>query len=304
MMRARGFIQVEDKRGWQPEGPISRRKSVHEETLLRRTMTHVADELPIDVVPKPEVVTPRLPGAVVLRPDADQLIDALLADLLIHSRNCVRAFGDFHLAISATEEAEPYLRRLMYDPNYRDFPWIRTRVWMVDEAPVDTDDPQSRYARLRDLVLEQSGIPKEQLHRIDAAAPGAVEAYEAELRQHLGWREKGHDRLDFVLLTLSESGGVAAFESDADAPAGLLVHAVPLNGPDAEGLRRASMSMEFINASRVVAVIAGGQERRPILTTLSTPKRAETRAAALRLRPLAGELRWYLDYAACQARGA
>src|SRR5262245_45788253 len=131
-------------------------------------MVCVSDELPIDVVPKPEVVTPRLPGAVVLRPDADQLIDALLADLLIHSRNCVRAFGDLLLAFSTTEDAAPYLRRLMYDLNYRDFPWIRTRVWMVDEAPVGPDDPQSRYARLRDLVLEQSGIPKEQLHRIDA----------------------------------------------------------------------------------------------------------------------------------------
>jgi 6-phosphogluconolactonase/glucosamine-6-phosphate isomerase/deaminase len=268
-------------------------------------MSGVSDELPIDVVPKPEVVTPRLPGAVVVRPDADQLIDALLADLLIHARNCVRAFGDFQLAISATEEAEPYLRRLMYDPNYRDFPWIRTRVWMVDEAPVEPDDPQSRYARLRDLVLEQSGIPKEQLHRIDAAAAGAVEAYEAELRQHLGWREKGHDRLDFVLLTLSEGGGVAGFDADAQAPTGRLVHAVPIGGPDADpGPRRVSMSMEFINASRVVAVIAGGSERRPIVTTLGASKHGGINAAALCLRPLAGELRWYLDYAACQARGA
>src|SRR6185436_4848889 len=123
-------------------------------------MWHVPEDLPIDLVPKLDVQTPRLPGHVTIRPDTDQLIDALLADLLIHSRNCVRAFGDFHLAISATEEAEPYLRRLMYDLNYRDFPWIRTRVWMVDEAPVGPDDPQSRYARLRDLVLEQSGIPK------------------------------------------------------------------------------------------------------------------------------------------------
>src|ERR1051325_5461724 len=154
-------------------------------------MQHVAEELPIDVVPKPEVHKPRLPGAVVVRPDVDQLVDALLADLLIHANNCVRAFGDFHLAISASEEVEPFLRRLMYDLSYRDFPWIRTRVWMVDEGAASAEDPQSRYARLRDLVLEQSGIPKEQLHRIDPASPGALEAYEAELRQHLGWREKG-----------------------------------------------------------------------------------------------------------------
>jgi 6-phosphogluconolactonase/glucosamine-6-phosphate isomerase/deaminase len=259
-------------------------------------MINVPEDLPIELVPKLSVVTPRLPGIVVVRPDADQLIDALLADLLIHARNCVRAFGDFHLAISATEEAEPYLRRLMYDLSYRDFPWVRTRVWMVDEAPVAPEDPSSRYSRLRDLILEQSGIPKEQLHRIDATSPGAVEAYEAELRQHLGWREKGHDRPDFVLLTLGEGGGIAGFESDAGLGEGKLVQAVDVQGPAAgeghvETARRLSMTIEFINASRVVAVIAGGEERRDTIARL-----------AGRLSPMAGELRWYLDYAACQAR--
>lgn len=249
------------------------------------------EDLPINLVPKLEVQTPRLPGHVTVRPDHDQLIDALLADLLIHARNCVRAFGDFHLAISATEEAEPYLRRLMYDLNHRDFPWLRTRVWMVDEFAKDPEQPDSRYSRLRDLVLEQSGIPKEQLHRIDAAQP--VEAYEAELRQHLGWREKGHDRLDYVLLTLSESGGVAGFEGEPVGGEGRLVQT-------AEG--GLTLTMEFINASRVVAVIADGAQRRDLITRLAGPARRDSGVAATHLRPLAGELRWYLDSAACPAR--
>lgn len=254
-------------------------------------MPRVPEDLPIDLVPKLDVQTPRLPGHVVVRPDHDHLIDALLADLLIHARNCVRAFGDFHLAISATEEAEPYLRRLMYDPNHRDFPWLRTRVWMVDEFAMDPEDPSSRYSRLRDLVLEQSGIPKEQLHRIDAGQP--VEVYEAELRQHLGWREKGHDRLDFVLLTLGESGGVAGFDGEPVGGEGRLVQAV-------DG--RVSLTTEFINASRVVAVIANGAERRDLLARLGGAARRDASIPATHLSPLAGELRWYLDNAACPAR--
>ncbi len=271
----------------------------------------MAEELPIDLVPKLSVVTPRLPGIVVVRPDADQLIDALLADLLIHARNCVRAFGDFHLAISATEDAEPYLRRLMYDLSYRDFPWVRTRVWMVDEAAVAPEDPSSRYSRLRDLILEQSGIPKEQLHRIDTTVPEAVEAYEAELRQHLGWREKGHDRLDFVMLTLGEGGGVAGFETVEEGKNGALVQVVEKTwagsrSHDPEKTRagspcHVSMTLEFINASRVVAVIADGEERRDTIARLAGAKNGQFMPAR-RLSPMAGELRWYLDYAACQAR--
>jgi len=252
------------------------------------TMLGVPEDLPIDLVPKSAVQTPRLPGHVTLRTDPDELIDALLADLLIHARNCVRAFGDFHLAISATPEAEPYLRRLMYDLNHRDFPWLRTRVWMVDEFAKDPEQADSRYSRLRDLVLEQSGIHKEQLHRVDPAQP--VEAYESELRQHLGWREKGHDRLDYVLLTLGESGGVAGFEVDPVGGEGRL--AQPVEGG-------VSLTMEFINASRVVAVIAGGAERREIIARLCGRGRPESSLPVTHLKPLAGELRWYVDSAAC-----
>ncbi len=263
-------------------------------------MAAVPDELPIDVVPKEDVITPRLPGAVVVRTDADAVVDALLADLLIHARNCVRAFGDFHLAISATPEAEPYLRRLLYDISYRDFPWIRTRVWMVDEECVPLDDPECRYSRLRDLVLEQSGIPKEQLHRVDAMSSAAVEAYEAELRQHLGWREKGHDRLDFVLLTLGEHGEIAGFESaeQAEAAPGALVQAVMEERGGSPC--RVSLTMEFINASRVVAVIADGEAHKQVIANLPTPTAKDKPARGL--QPMAGELRWYVDHAACQRR--
>ena len=84
---------------------------------------------------------PRLPGRSVRRPSVDSATDALLADLFIHATNCVRAFGDFHLAVSAGEEIEPALMRLMYDPGFREFPWTRTirdaagRGWSKRSSP-------------------------------------------------------------------------------------------------------------------------------------------------------------------------
>jgi 6-phosphogluconolactonase/glucosamine-6-phosphate isomerase/deaminase len=256
-------------------------------------------------VPKLEVPTPRLTGGVVHRPDPDTLIDALLAELSIHARNCVRAFGDFQFAISGTDQTEPYVRRLMYDLNHRDFPWPRTRVWMVDEVATDNED-DSRWARISGLVLNQSGIPPEQVHRLSITSPLAkgVADYEADLRQTLGWREKGHDRLDFALLSLSPNGGVAGFESfiieqppDDDTR---LVQEV--TGSVAPNAPVASLTMSFINASRMISVVAQGQESRPAVTRIADAVRSRRRdktIPALWLSPMAGELRFYLDNAAC-----
>lgn len=267
---------------------------------------------------------PRLNGGVVHRPDHDTLIDALLAEMAIHARNCIRAFGDFHFAISGTAEVEPFLRRLMYDPNHRDFPWARTRVWCVDEVDVG-EEGETRAARLRGLILDQSGLPAEQFHAPVLTSPlaGGVAAYEAELRQHLGWREKGHDRLDVALLTLSVDGGIAGFETldaapvpdeprlvqEVNAIAGVCETGEVERAAVAEQADEAvgetpciSMTLPFLNASRMVSVIAAGESRRAAVARMAEAVRRRKRdldLPALYLDPMAGELRFYLDNAAC-----
>jgi 6-phosphogluconolactonase/glucosamine-6-phosphate isomerase/deaminase len=259
---------------------------------------------PFDLVPGTDVPTPRLTGGVVHRPDADTLIDALLADLAIHARNCIRAFGDFQFALSATAQIEPCLRRLMYDLNHRDFPWNHTRVWMVDEITAPEED--SRWATVSGLVLEQSGIPPEQIHRLSITAPPSegVAAYESTLRETLGWREKGHDRLDYVLLSLSPSGGVAGFDRLQHPPIqddSRLVQEVE----GSEDAPAVSMTLQFINAARMVAVMASGAECRDAVARIAQAVRTRRRdhtMPVLYLDPMAGELRFYVDNAACPGR--
>ena len=49
---------------------------------------------------EPRPNPPRLPGEVIQRPSADDALDSLAADLVLHASACVRNFGDFHLALS------------------------------------------------------------------------------------------------------------------------------------------------------------------------------------------------------------
>ena len=255
---------------------------------------------PFELVPIRVARRPRLPGAVVLREHADDLIDALLAELFIHARSCVRAFGDFHLAISPSPAVEPFLRRLMYDLNYREFPWLRTRLWLVDDYVVPASDPRSRRTLLHDLLVDLSGIPPEQSHAMEADAEDASAAYEARLREHLGWREKGHDRLDFVMLALSPQGGVAGYPRGVQTTRSQgLVERVSGAGGEPD---RVSMSMRLINASRMVAVVASGVELRPVLGVMEGSGAQELPAS--RLAPVGGDLRWFVDAAACEAEPA
>ncbi len=255
-------------------------------------------ELSVDAAP----AIPRLPGTVVARPDTDAVIDALLADLFIHAGNCVRTFGDFHFALSATPEIEPVVRRLMYDLSYREFPWGRTRVWMVEEVSVPDEDERQRWSGIRDLIVEMSGMPKEQAHRIPAMEHDAPQRYEALLREHLGWREKGHDRLDFVLLPLQPGchvGGVVAASPapGVDAQAPLVAHCTD------EVPARIAVTTRLVNGARLVALFAAGPHCAPeVARLLDLRGRKESRAdaPASMLSPRAAELRWYLDHAACR----
>jgi len=262
-------------------------------------MGGMSEGLPFELEPAQQRRAPRLRGVVVVRDDDDALIDALLADLFIHAGNCVRVFGDFHFAVSGEPAIEPVLRRLLFDLNYREFPWARTRVWITHDFSVPLDDCRRLWPVLHGLIVEQSGIPPEQAHPIEAEHADAAPRYEATLREHLGWRTKGHDRLDFVLMPLGVQGEIGVVRWPADEPNGVLCVS-----RENDGLGVCTgLSAGFVNASRVVAVYAASAAVRPavesLVANLARPRNERSPMPGLALAPAGGELRWYLTRDAC-----
>lgn len=268
----------------------------------------------------PEPVAPRLPGAVVLRPDTEDVTGALAADMMLHALNCIRVFGSFHLALSGGTTPLALYRRLMIDPVYRNFPWTATHLWIVDERRVPFDDDRCNFRHIQETIGEHSGIPVEQVHPIHAMAEDADLAYQRELREHLGWREKGHDRLDFVLLGMGADGHTASLFPHSPALMADLGPNEPLatrpmdqtptlvrfnSGPTVTPPERVTLSLPMINASRFIAVFVTGESKRPMIERITRSTLANGAGAnaaelpILAVRPLAGELRWYLDHAAC-----
>src|SRR5687768_7369792 len=210
---------------------------------------------------------PSLPGAneVVVTETVDELIDKLAADLVVHAENCVRKFGDFHLALSGGSTPQPLYERLMYDPNYRRLPWRRAHLWLVDERCVPFDHPQSNFGLIDETIVNHADIPREQVHPIFAMSPRADVEYEAEIRETLGWREKGQDRLDYVLLGMGSDGHTASLFPHTE-PLSESTRLVRFNYCDVvEPPQRVTMTFPLINSARFISVLVTGRAKAPVV---------------------------------------
>ena len=239
-----------------------------------------------EIEPDP-LPAPRLPGAVSVAADADEMIDRVAEDLVQHAFNCVRQFGDFHLAVTAPPLLEPLYRRLMYDPQYRWLPWRRTHLWLAWECGGEAESV------LQTWIGEHADLPAEQLHLIPERESDPARAYEARVREVLGWREKGQDRFDYVLLALDSEGTVAGLFPGSpvlDSDERLYLPHGTSAGP------AVSMTPAFVRASRFVAIAGSGAETNDAVKRLASPDRAPLPAGTL--SPIEGELKWYLDVAA------
>jgi 6-phosphogluconolactonase len=249
-----------------------------------------------------DISAPPLPGKVIVALTVDELIDKLAADLVVHAENCVRQFGDFQLALSGGRTPQPLYERLMYDPNYRRLPWRRTHLWMVDERCVPFDDPRSNFKLIDETIVDHADIPREQVHPIFALSPTADAEYEAELRDVLAWREKGQDRLDFVLLGMGADGHTASLFPHTE-PLHETVRLVRFNiAANANPIERVTMTFPLLNSARFVAVLVTGETKAETVARVAAGRLPVDELPIRGISPLNGEQRWYLDAAACGAK--
>jgi len=250
---------------------------------------------------EPSLVGPPLPGEVFVAQTVDQLLDLLAAELVVQAVACQRRFGDFELALSGGSTPQPLYDRLMYDPNCRQLPWARTHLWLVDERGVPLDDDRSNFRMINETIVEHSGIPREQVHPIDVLSESADVDYEAQLREVLQWRQRGQDRLDFVLLGMGQDGHTASLfpHSDALRERHRLVRRV--DEPTAQPPHRVTMTFPLINSARMVAILVTGAGKAEAIGRIAKGDASVEQMPVTGVRPEQGVLKWFLDAEACAA---
>jgi len=217
---------------------------------------------------------------VLLRNSLDEAIAAAAADVMLQARACVRAFESFHLAIEPSPASQEVVVRLLTDPNYRDLPWSRTHLWSAREPRTPTGEDEMT-SHLAEMLLHGSDLPRDQWHPPRPHLPDADARYEAELIDVLSQREPGHDRLDCLLIpgTPESVGGVVD-------PMDRLV------GPTDNG-EAITLSRRARRGGRLVMIVAPGPDSRDDLSRFAADH------GRVGVRPLGGQLRWYIDRLAC-----
>ena len=238
------------------------------------------DQTSYGLEPVPEA--PELPGTVRMGEDEEEALDMLAADLFMHSSSCVSSFGHFHLALAHDRSTERVIMKLMTDPKYRSIPWDRTHIWSVCERVLEPGHPEHSMPHWRELAAEPGELPENQLHAIEGHLHDAPGLYERRLIEHLEWRERGHDRLDYVILG-AQPGLLRGVDDPMDRLVGM-----------SEDDAWISMTRRLLNASRAIAVVGLGRDGRGLVDAIRDDH------DRIGLSPEIGALRWYLDAYACR----
>ena len=281
---------------------------------------HTHKPRPVALAPPPPPPPP-LPGSVLVARTVEDLVEEMERDLLAHSLNCVREFGDFHIALSGGETPVPFYRTLMTDPICRGIPWRRTHLWLVDESFSDDETGEAtrghNWSMIGEFFVDHAGIPPAQLHPVESPFHRAADEYEEILRATLEWRERGHDRLDYVLLGVDVFGATAGLipRCDAVTTHDRLITPTYSNQHVDQPPRRVTMTYPILNAARFIACMVTGETKRQAVRRISKLHSAHTGSEPAEgfedqvslidfpirgIRPLAGTLKWYLDQAASQ----
>ena len=252
----------------------------------------------------------QLPGRVHVEPDVDALFDTLGQAMMDSAQAAIEARGVFHLALSGGSSPEPFYRHLVTDPKWRDFPWSKTHLWIVDERRVSEDDERSNMAMIRAALTDHVMIPARQIHPMPVMENDPATLYEQTLHRHVNQSEADEPpteqaptpRLDFILLGMGGDCHTASLFPNSPAIEVTGRWIAVNEGPAVTPPDRVTMTFPLINAGRTVAPLIMGGKKFEALKRIE--QKLETHGPAPRelpitgIQPEAGALHWYLDAAA------
>lgn len=255
-----------------------------------------------DIEPDPFEV-PALAGGVNVAADEEDAQERLGRDLLAAAKHAVGRRGIFHLALSGGSTPMPFYRRLMIDPLFRDMPWSRTHLWIVDERRAPFDSDTNNYKHIHELIVEHSDLPAANAHPMPVDREDAAAVYEQELRETLALGgalgDTDRDRLDFVMLGMGPDGHTASLFPHTKALNEEERWVVDNDGASVVPPPRVTMTYPLINAARTVVFYVLGSGKASMIDRIATGTDGFETLPCKGIRPTAGELVWYLDQASC-----
>jgi len=227
------------------------------------------------------------PVSPIIVPGPAELAEAAAAWTAERITAAVGERGACYVALAGGETPRGCYERLAAPP-YRDsLPWSSVFVYWSDERQVSLDDPGSNYAMAKAALLDQVGIPPEQVFPLVGDPMPAMRRIPADAG--------GRPKFDLIHLGLGEDGHTASLFpaspalEEVRAPIAR-VRDAPKPPPD-----RLTLTLPVLNVARAVLFMVQGASKREALARVL---RRDPALPASHVQPLDGELAFIVDRAA------
>ncbi|HMG82369.1 MAG TPA: 6-phosphogluconolactonase [Ferruginibacter sp.] len=219
------------------------------------------------------------------------------ANFIIDLANkCIAANGQFVLVLSGGSTPNE-LYKLLATESYKErMPWKNTVIFWGDERCVGLDDKLNNAYVAKSLLLDKIDIHSSNLHITPVDLPPAEAAikYEQDLKSFF---KNKSPQFDLLFLGLGENAHTASL-----FPGTPVLHEkdrwVKEVYVEEQKMYRVTMTEPVINQARNIIFLVTGKAKAAVLHTIfNSPYQPELYPAQL-IKPVNGNLFWYVDEAA------
>jgi 6-phosphogluconolactonase len=235
--------------------------------------------------------------------DTNELFHAAAEEVCRIGMMSIETTGRFSLVLSGGSTPRGLYALLAEHPYRSQVDWSRTEFFWGDERAVPPDHEASNFRMAREAMLDKLGVPPERIHRIEGERPDLDEAardYEAKIEDVLGivagvGRRPPHFNL--FLLGMGDDGHTASLFPSTAALAEKERWVMAQEVPKAPR-ERITMTPPLINAAHFIMFLVAGSAKADMLAEVLQGPRDPQRYPAQLIRPLTGEVTWFVDRAA------
>ena len=219
----------------------------------------------------------------------------------VQARTAIASHGRFSVLLAGGDTPRRTYELLAQEPFRSRVPWEQVHLFWGDERCVPADDPRSNARMVERALLDHLSMRPEQLHRIpcDRSPRHAAEQYEAELRRYFADEPP---RFDLAFLGLGEDGHTASLLPGSDALAEQVRWTAVTRRPDEE-YSRVTVTAPLLNQASLVVLLVTGRTKARALRQILEDAGLRPLLPAQLVRPLTGDLRWFVDHEAASMLG-
>jgi 6-phosphogluconolactonase len=228
---------------------------------------------------------------------AEHLFHAAADNFCTLGARAIRERGRFTVALSGGSTPRGLYQELAKNFSTQ-LDWQKVFFFFGDERHVPPTDSESNYRMANESLFSKLAIPADHVFRIPAEMPDAGQAalaYEQTLRNFFRPSPGSFPRFDLILLGLGPDGHTASLFPGTTALEEKQ-HWVVANWVEKFSAFRITLTYPALNsAACVMFLVSGGEKSEMVRRALKDP------AADLpcqKVRPVDGELIWFLDQAA------